>query len=95
MLKNVALNKPATQTSEYPLVYWPASLAVDGSINTFAHTSESGPNTWEVQLGITLPSFSLLFLSLFALGAHHLVSKIHVYARQDCCSIRFSNLGIF
>ena len=50
---NVALNQPATQSSQ--LGGFAASLAVDGDLNNFTHTAASadlpGASWWEVDLG--------------------------------------------
>ncbi len=49
--ENLALGKPAAQSSDYSVSY-PASNAVDGLLNTFSHTAGWDTNsTWQVNLG--------------------------------------------
>jgi hypothetical protein len=51
---NVALGKPATQSSDYSSKY-PAGNAVDGSISNFADTQDSVQPWWQVDLGQSYP----------------------------------------
>jgi hypothetical protein len=51
---NVALGKPATQSSDYSSKY-PASNAVDGSISNFADTQDSTQPWWQVDTGQSYP----------------------------------------
>ena len=49
--ENLALGKPATQSSNYSSSYL-ASNAVDGALNTFSHTASTDTNAaWRVNLG--------------------------------------------
>ncbi|WP_010182124.1 galactose-binding domain-containing protein [Aquimarina agarilytica] len=76
---NIALNKPATQSSNY-LNRFPASLAVDGNTNgadNFNHT-ENDQNAWlEVDLGSVSD-----------------ITTINVYNRTDCCQGRLNNFHV-
>ena len=50
---NVALNKPATQSSTWttPGISYPADRAVDGDQNTFTSTADNQhPSWWKVDL---------------------------------------------
>ncbi|XP_035678075.1 fucolectin-like [Branchiostoma floridae] len=81
---NVALGKPAFQTSSHP--QFPASLAVDGNTNTdmragsCTHTrdypGEDNP-TWWVDL-----------------GQSYVVDRLIIFNRQDCCSERLNPFNI-
>ncbi|KAL7505952.1 hypothetical protein ACHAXN_004087 [Cyclotella atomus] len=48
--RNLALNKPATQSSDYHGQATPASKAVDGNTDTYSETKTSHGNWWEVDL---------------------------------------------
>ncbi|MCB1025446.1 MAG: discoidin domain-containing protein, partial [Acidobacteria bacterium] len=85
---NLALGKPATQSSEFGNNEAPASLAVDGfkdgtfSIGSVTHTSEvDGRGTsnpwWEVDLGQTYE-----------------LTKIGIHGRTDCCGERLSEFQV-
>jgi len=50
LLTNLALHKPTGQSTTIPGDYGSGN-AVDGDINTFAHSLESYNNTWHVDLG--------------------------------------------
>ena len=45
---NVALNKPATQSSTWttPSISYPADRAVDGDYNTFTYTADDQHSSW-------------------------------------------------
>lgn len=79
---NVALNKPATQTSSYETAT--ASKAVDGNTDgiynngSITHTILTPNNWWQVDL---LESFS--------------ISDITLFNRTDCCTERLSNFYVF
>ena len=49
---NLALNKPATQSSEYKNGQYPARRAVNGGLEDFSHTAEgeTGTKWWKVDL---------------------------------------------
>lgn len=51
---NVALGKPATQSSDYSSKY-PAGNAVDGSLTNFADTQDSTQPWWQVDTGQSYP----------------------------------------
>jgi hypothetical protein len=51
---NVALGKPATQSSDYSSKY-PAGNAVDGSTSNFADTQDSAQPWWQVDTGQSYP----------------------------------------
>jgi hypothetical protein len=51
---NVALGKPATQSSDYSSNY-PARNAVDGSLTNFADTQDSTQPWWQVDTGQSYP----------------------------------------
>ncbi|NNE66638.1 MAG: hypothetical protein HKN33_08725, partial [Pyrinomonadaceae bacterium] len=82
--QNLALNKAATQSSDFGGDLGYASAAIDGftdgnfSVGSVTHTAE-GPNKgtrdpwWEVDLG-----------SVFE------ISKVKIYNRTDCCGERLS-----
>lgn len=80
---NIALNKNATQSSNYS---WrlPASKAVDGNRggnfrnNEISHTSTGSQQYWDLDLnGIAL------------------IDSINIWNRTDCCSNRLSNFHVF
>ena len=82
-LTNLALNRPATQSSEYTPFPGPASRAVDGNVDpnfndgSVSHTNNSvGPDGnawWEVDL-----------------GAVRNIDHLQVFNRTDCCSERLN-----
>jgi hypothetical protein len=51
---NVALGKPATQSSDYSTKY-PAGNAVDGNLTNFADTQDSTQPWWQVDIGRSYP----------------------------------------
>jgi hypothetical protein len=78
---NLALGKPATQTST--CFDSPASRAVDGNTNgnwaanSVTHTCLQGQPSWQVDL-----------------GAEFLISQIEIYNRTDCCGARLANFDV-
>ncbi|QTD39109.1 discoidin domain-containing protein [Polaribacter batillariae] len=80
--ENLALNKPATQSSTYTSAE--ASRAVDGNIdvkytnNSVTHTNLDAQAWWEVDLGQLAD-----------------ISHIKIFNRLDCCSDRLTNYHIF
>jgi fibronectin type 3 domain-containing protein len=88
---NLALNKPATQSSTPVLsacgTTAPASLAVDGNTNgslancssySVSHTNFDANAWWQVDLGVVQS-----------------IQTIQVYNRTDCCQTRLSNYYVF
>ncbi|WP_370977929.1 discoidin domain-containing protein [Agaribacterium sp. ZY112] len=77
---NLALNKPATQSSNYNNNF-PASKAVDGlstgDAGDFNHTLSEANPWWQVDL-----------------GAVSTISTIEIYNRTNCCSNRLSNFHV-
>ncbi|WP_206682548.1 galactose-binding domain-containing protein, partial [Croceivirga lutea] len=82
---NLALNKPAVQSTSSPV--WPgsAALAVDGNAsgnyytqNSVTHTSREANPWWRVDLGDTYD-----------------ISNIEVFNRTDCCSGRLQGAKLY
>jgi len=73
---NLALNKPATQTSTLGDLF--ASYANDGDVNTYTQQNNwyqlERTNYWEVDLEIMAS-----------------INKIRIYNRPDCCQYRLNN----
>jgi hypothetical protein len=78
---NVALNKPAKQSTDYAPQY-PASRAVNGDISStdpsFSVTQGGANQWWEVDLGASYP-----------------IDTIDVYGRTDCCPDQTSSFFVF
>lgn len=83
--ENLALNKPARQSSEYGNNGAPARLAVDGykdgnfSIGSVTHTAEPATTDpwWEVDLG----------------GIYE-IREMRIYGRTDCCGERLAGFKV-
>lgn len=83
--ENLALNKPARQSSEYGNNGAPARLAVDGykegnfTVGSVTHTAEPGTSDpwWEVDLG----------------GIYE-IKGITIHGRTDCCGERLAGFKI-
>ncbi|HEX8919947.1 MAG TPA: LamG-like jellyroll fold domain-containing protein [Pyrinomonadaceae bacterium] len=85
-LKNLALGRPATQSSTYPntTVNLSADRAVDGNTNgdwnalSITHTNNDNQAWWQVDLGYAAT-----------------IQNISIWNRTDCCSTRLSNFYVF
>lgn len=82
IVKNLALNKPATQSStQYS---GSASRAVDGNIdgtfsnNSVTHTADASNNWWQVDL-----------------QAAYNLDEVNIFNRTDCCSEYLSDFYVF
>lgn len=78
-LINVALGKPASQSTTYGSSYT-ADKAVDNNLGTFTHTvgNTSDPNPWwQVNL-----------------GGNYLIQQISVENRHDCCQLRLQDTRV-
>jgi hypothetical protein len=78
---NLALREgvTATQSSEYNGGQFPASLAINKSLNDFTHTGagQNLPATWEVNLGV-----------------ENDIEEIIVWNRKDCCGSRLRDITV-
>lgn len=75
---NIALGKPATQSSDHSDGTHNAGKAVDGNLSTFSHTDNINVDAWwKVDLE---QSYS--------------ISRITIYNRQDCCQERLTNFYV-
>ncbi|WP_205525767.1 discoidin domain-containing protein [Pyxidicoccus trucidator] len=80
---NLALGKPATQSSNYPLGGGGAALAVDGSTNgayhsgSVTHTNTEAQPWWQVDL-----------------QGSHPISSVVLYNRTDCCWDRLQSFKV-
>ncbi|HKQ53664.1 MAG TPA: LamG-like jellyroll fold domain-containing protein [Pyrinomonadaceae bacterium] len=85
-LKNLALGRPATQSSTYTgaTVNVSADRAVDGNTDgnssslSITHTNNDNQARWEVDLGYSAT-----------------IQNITLWNRTDCCSTRLSNFYVF
>jgi hypothetical protein len=84
-LRNLALGRPATQSSTYPSTANPtADKAVDGNTNgdssalSISHTNNDNQARWEVDLGSVAT-----------------IQNLSLWNRTDCCSTRLSNFYVF
>jgi hypothetical protein len=75
---NIALGKPANQSSNHSDGTHNAGKAVDGNLSTFSHTDNPGSDSWwKVNLE---QSYS--------------ISRITIYNRQDCCQERLTKFYV-
>jgi hypothetical protein len=98
---NRALNKTATQSSNYPYsASYPALVAVDGRLTGFSHTG-GGTSKYHLSAAISLrclvqysDRFSCSSIDEWwevDLGEDVSVARVTIYNRVDCCSDRLSN----
>ncbi|MBL7222693.1 MAG: PEP-CTERM sorting domain-containing protein [Candidatus Brocadiae bacterium] len=83
-LTNVALGKPATQSSNYNSTFV-AGLAVDGNYNNFTHTNggTGDMNPWLV-----------IDLGLGTMGNGYDIESIVLHNRDDCCGGRLRDITV-
>ena len=83
-LPDLALNKPATQSSTLVLGTTDASKAVDGSVDgnyyhhSITHSNDDANAWWQVDLGAPVS-----------------ISSILIWNRTDCCGSRLSDYWVF
>eukprot|EP00058_Branchiostoma_floridae_P021681 XP_002607171.1 hypothetical protein BRAFLDRAFT_68034 [Branchiostoma floridae] len=82
---NVALGKPAFQTSLIHHTSGIASLAVDGNTDT---NYDHGSCTHTIDIGETNPSWWV------DLGQSYVIDRVLIFNRQDCCSERINPFNI-
>lgn len=85
---NVALNRPATQSSNYGVAA--AGRAVDGNTdgnynnNSVSHTLIDDQAWWKVDIG--MPKIG---------GGLHTIANLEIWNRTDCCGDRLSNFYVY